>query len=202
MPKVYGSYKTGADIYKDTKTKKFYIIEWSPTTQKTYKKFVAFKPDLELKSKTIKSSSRTNKKTRKHHKNIRRKQSGGQSSVPGQMPSSECKTQILNTKSYKSILDAQLNLADPQQVFKNIQTIRQKYSENFAGKRLVDVIYNHPPTGSGQVLGQFNMCWNHGVNNPESITGGAVGIHVYVVDEDGLWKLVGVFKRDKSYNPR
>ncbi len=198
MPKVYGSYKTGADIYKDPKTKRFYIIEWNPATQKTYKKFVAFKPDLELKSKTIKYSSRTNKKTRKPNKVTRRKQSGGQPGIPGQMPTSECQTQILNTQSYKSILDAQLNLADTQQVFKDIQTIRQKYSENFAGKRLVDVIYNHPQSGDGQALGQYNMCWNHGIGNPMSITGGAVGIHVYVVDVGGLWKLVGVFIRNKS----
>lgn len=190
MPKVYGSYKTGADIYKDRTTGRFYIIEWNPTTQKTYKKFVTFKPDLEVKKKTIKSSSRTNKKTRK--------QSGGQPSVPGQMASNECETQVLKTASYKSILDAQLNLADPQQVFPDIQNICDRYSQNFAGKRLVDVIYNHPAPGSGAVLGQFNMCWNHGVGNPGSITGGLPGIHVYVVDDDGLWKLVGVFIRNKS----
>ena len=196
MPKVYGSYKTGADIYKDPAAKRFYIIEWNPATQKTYKKFVSFKPDLELKSKTIKSSSRGNHKTRKHHKNIRRKQSGGQQGVPGQMPSNECETQVLKTASYKNIL-AQLNLDDPQQVFNDIQNIRDTY-KNFAGKKLVDVIYNHPQSGDGQALGQYNMCWNHGIGNPMSITGGAVGIHVYVVDAGGLWKLVGVFIRNKS----
>ncbi len=190
MPKVYGSYKTGADIYKDPKTNRFYIIEWNPTTQKTYKKFVAFKPDLELKSKTIKSSSRTNKKTRK--------QQGGQPGVPGQMPSNECETQVLKTASYKNIL-AQLNLADPQQVFKDIQTIRDIYSKQFVGNKLVDVIYNHPPQGSGQVLGQFYMCWNHGIGNTVSITGGLPGIHVYVMEnKSGEWQLIGVFIRNKS----
>jgi len=208
MPKVYGSYKTGADIYKDRTTGRFYIIEWNPATQKTYKKFVAFKPDLEIKSKTIKSLVGKKQKTRKFHKNVPKNQSGGKLAVLGQIPSSECLTQVLNTESYKSIL-AQLNLADPQKVFKNIQTIRDRYTQKFAGKRLVDVIYNHPQPGKNQklgkpsVLGQFNMCWNHGIGNPESITGGLPGIHLYVAADNNSfdmpnWNLVGVFIKNQK----
>jgi hypothetical protein len=197
MPKVYGSYKTGADIYKDRATGRYYIIEWSHSTQKTYKKFVSFKPLSTHESKTIKSSrpGKTRTQTQKKHS---KKHIGGESGVLGEMSPSECKTQVLNTESYKTIL-AQLNLADPTKVFKDIQTIRERYTQNFGGKRLVDVIYKHPAPGKNQLLGQhsalgqYNRCWNHGISNPQSITGGAVGIHVYVADNDGMWQLVGVF---------
>lgn len=36
MKKVYGSYKNGEDIYKDTNG--YYIILWNVKTQKEYKK--------------------------------------------------------------------------------------------------------------------------------------------------------------------
>ena len=77
----------------------------------------------------------------------------------------------------------------------------------FAEKRLVDVIYDLPSQGI-QELGQLNtytnpkMCWDHGIDNPENITGGAVGIHVYVANmsvnhaENPKWQLVGIFKRE------
>lgn len=193
MPKVYGSYKTGADIYKDPKTKRFYIIEWNPATRKIYKKFVAFKPTPI--AKTIKLSAQTTSKTMKFDNVIRRKQKGGQPGVPGSMPLNECQPQVLNTQSYQSILD-ELGKSGPQFVVMDIPIIRKKYSENFARQRLVDVIYEHPESGSGLVLGQYNKCWNHGIGNPGSITGGLPGIHVYVAEKpQGGWQLVGIFKK-------
>jgi hypothetical protein len=191
MPKVYGSYKTGADIYKDRATGRYYIIEWSHTTQKTYKKFVSFK--ISDNSKTIKTSRPGKTRKLRKDKIIGKQQLGGESGVPGQMESSECKTQVLNTESYKTIL-AQLNLADPQTVFKDIQNIRERYTQKFMGKRLVDVIYDSLSPG---IKTNPKMCWDHGIDNPKSITGGLSGIHVYVADTGSVgmskWKLVGVF---------
>lgn len=101
MPKVYGSYKTGADIYKDPKSKKFYILEWNPQTSETYKKFGSFKPSAN-NNKTIKSSRPGKTRTRKQRKN-RNKQLGGRSDVLGEMQQGDCRAQVLNTPSYKGI---------------------------------------------------------------------------------------------------
>ena len=194
MPEVYGSYKTGADIYKDPKSKKFYILEWNPQTRETYKKFISFKP-----TNTIKKSRPKKTKTQK-------KQKGGQPPIPGTMIMDMCSAEVLTTESYKSIL-AQLNLANPAQVSTDIKTIQTQYTKDFAGKRLVDVIYDLPHPGIKPVLGQLidqkpNICWDHGINNPASITGALPGIHIYVVDMSignaygPKWQLVGVFIRN------
>ena len=195
MPEVYGSYKTGADIYKDPKSKKFYILEWNPQTRETYKKFISFKP-----TNTIKKSRPKKTKTQK-------KQKGGQPPIPGTMIMDMCSAEVLTTESYKSIL-AQLQLPDAvnKYLVADIQKIRDDYKAKFASKRLVDVIYDLPQTGIKHVLGQLagqmpKMCWDHGIGNPESITGGAPGIHVYIGDismghvDDPKWQLVGVFIR-------
>ena len=194
MPEVYGSYKTGADIYKDPKSKKFYILEWNPQTRETYKKFISFKP-----TNTIKKSRPKKTKTQK-------KQKGGQPPIPGTMTMDMCSAEVLTTESYKSIL-AQLNLANPAQVSTDIKTIQTQYTKDFAGKRLVDVIYDLPQPGIKPVLGQLTdqkpkMCWDHGINNPTSITGALPGIHVYIPNillgqaNGPKWQLVGVFIRN------
>lgn len=191
MPKIYGSYKTGADIYKDPKSKKFYILEWNPQTRETYKKFISFKP-----TNTIKKSRAMLKQIK-----TQKKQKGGQpTQVPGQMTMDMCSVEILNTDSYKSILaQFQLPVAINKYLVADIQKIRDEYVAKFAGKRLVDVIYDLPQSGIKPVLGQLTnqkpkMCWDHGIDNPISITGGSPGIHVYIVEFlDVGWQLVGIF---------
>jgi len=188
MPKIYGSYKTGVNIYKDPKSKKFYILEWNPQARETYKKFINFKPII-----TIKKSSTKKTKTQK-------KQKGGQPQVPGQMTMDMCSADVLNTESYKSIL-AQLQIPDGinKYLASDIQKIQDEYKTKFAGKRLVDVIYDLPQPEIKPVLGQLinqkpKMCWDHGTDNPESITGGAPGIHLYIAKFlDAGWQLVGIF---------
>ena len=202
MPKIYGSYKTGADIYKDPKSKKFYILEWNPQTRETYKKFISFKP---TESGLVAICRATIKKTRPKKNKTQKKQKGGQSQVPGEMSMDICSDKVLNTESYKSIL-AHINLSKPEQVATDIQIIKSRYENDFADKRLVDVIYDLPGLGIKPVLGQLTgqmpkMCWDHGIGNPESITGAAPGIHVYIADismgqtDDPQWQLVGVFNR-------
>lgn len=207
MPKVYGSYKTGADIFKDPKSQKFYIMEWNPQTRETYKKFISFKPiaansGLTNKKRPTIKMSRTKKRLA-----TKKKQKGGQSQVPGEMPLSECEAQVLTTDSYKSIL-AQLPMPESinKYLVSNIQKIRDEYNKKFADKKLVDIIYKLPSpeinVGLGQLIDQKpNMCWNHGVGNQMSITGALPGIHVYIADisvtgaNGTQWQLVGVFKR-------
>lgn len=208
MPKVYGSYKNGADIYKDPKSKKFYILEWNPQIHESYKKFISFKP-------TAPDSGLTNQKrptikmSRKHKRLTTKKtQKGGQPQVPGKLQLGECEAQVLTTDSYKSILE-QLRLSDAINKYlgSDIQKIRDEYNDKFADKRLVDVIYNLPGQGIKPVLGQLinqkpNMCWDHGFGNHTSITGGVPGIHVYIANMSmgkaygPKWQLVGVFIRN------
>jgi hypothetical protein len=43
MPVIYGTYKDGSDIYKNTKG--YYTIQWNFKTKKEYKKYLkSFKP--------------------------------------------------------------------------------------------------------------------------------------------------------------
>ena len=77
----YGTWKTGASIYKDSKG--YYIVEWSPKEEKEYKKYLkGWKPDTDdetsnlcrvkkrwtlCKKKKNKSKSKTKRnKTRRH----------------------------------------------------------------------------------------------------------------------------------------
>jgi hypothetical protein len=204
MPKVYGSYKTGADIYKDPKSKKFYILEWNPQTRETYKKFISFKPTetrSELASLSQATLKNTKMKTKKRLPTLK-KQKGGLSSVHGEMTMDICSTEVLNNKSYKDIL-AQLQLPNVinKYLVYDIKKIRDNYKTKFAGKRLIDVIYELPQPGIKPMLGHLTgqmpkMCWDHGIGNHESITGGAPGIHVYIANVRATdWQLVGVFKR-------
>ena len=46
MKIVYGTYKDGGDIYKDTKG--YYVIQWSVTKKKEYRKYIkGYKPKKE-----------------------------------------------------------------------------------------------------------------------------------------------------------
>jgi hypothetical protein len=88
MPKVYGSYKTGADIYRDNKSGKYYIFEWNPQTREPYKKFISFaRADTNTNIGSWKSSRTTIKKSKtKKTQTQKHKQKGGTSiSVPGEM---------------------------------------------------------------------------------------------------------------------
>ena len=65
---VYDSWKDGSDIYKDKKG--YYIIQWNPKIEKTYKKYLpkSWKPNAsntKSKSKSKKSKKKTNKTKRK-----------------------------------------------------------------------------------------------------------------------------------------
>jgi len=65
---VYGSWKDGSDIYKEKKG--YYIIQWNPKTEMSYKKYLAksWKPKVNKKKKIIKKKIKT--KTQKSFWNI------------------------------------------------------------------------------------------------------------------------------------
>jgi hypothetical protein len=70
MPKSYGTYKTGAEIYKDTTG--LYIVEWDPKKDKEYKKRLKTLKNYITKSKDVpklrKELARIRRQTRKNRK--------------------------------------------------------------------------------------------------------------------------------------
>jgi len=59
---VYGSWKDGSDIYKEKKG--YYIIQWNPKTEMSYKKYLAksWKPKVNKTKKNIKTKKLKTKK--------------------------------------------------------------------------------------------------------------------------------------------
>lgn len=83
---------------------------------------------------------------------------------------------------------------------KKVNALQQKYSAEQNDKQLYDLIY------VGQKLTQYDsakqsipsLIWDHGINNPNSITAGKLGTHIYIYKDSnsGLFKLLGVIIRN------
>lgn len=93
-------------------------------------------------------------------------------------------------------------LANPRAT--NIDSLRQAYSTNHYGKQLYDLIYlagaqNNilPPAIKNKVLTQPGLIWDHGINQPKTITAGLPGLHIYVLLDVVAKKydLLGIFLR-------
>lgn len=83
---------------------------------------------------------------------------------------------------------------------KKVNALQQKYSIGINDNQLYDLIY------VGQKLTQYDsakqsnpsLIWDHGVNDPKSITAGKPGTHIYIYKEpsSGVLKLLGIIIRN------
>lgn len=83
---------------------------------------------------------------------------------------------------------------------KKIKELQQKYSAGLSSYQLYDLIY------VGQKLTQYDsakqsipsLIWDHGINNPNSITAEKLGTHIYVYKDSSseLFKLLGIVIRN------
>ena len=67
---VYDSWKDGSDIYKEKKG--YYIIQWNPKTEMSYKKYLAqsWKPKVNKTKKNNKKNIKKKKLKTKTHKSF------------------------------------------------------------------------------------------------------------------------------------
>lgn len=107
----------------------------------------------------------------------------------------------LNTNPGNIISEINTALQNYQQQNKSadlaVKELQQKYS---SGTQLYDLIYENQKLKIYDSQKRPSLIWNHGVNDPKSITAGKPGTHIYVYKDSnsGLFKLLGVIiRKDK-----
>ena len=78
-----------------------------------------------------------------------------------------------------------------------VKELQQKYS---SGTQLYDLIYENQKLKVYDSQKRPSLIWNHGVNDPKSITAGKPGTHIYIYKDSssGIFKLLGVIiRKDK-----
>lgn len=75
-----------------------------------------------------------------------------------------------------------------------VKELQQKYS---SGTQLYDLIYANQKLKVYDLQKRPSLIWNHGVNDPKSITAGKPGTHIYIYKDisTGVFKLLGVIIR-------
>jgi hypothetical protein len=81
-----------------------------------------------------------------------------------------------------------------------VKALQQKYSTGLSSYQLYDLIYADQSLEVYNSQKRPSLIWNHGINNPKSITAGKLGTHIYIYKDSksGLYKLLGVIiRKDK-----
>lgn len=75
-----------------------------------------------------------------------------------------------------------------------VTDLQHKYS---SGTQLYDLIYENQKFKVYDSQKRPSLIWDHGVNNPTSITAGLPGTHIYIYKEPntGMFKLLGIIIR-------
>lgn len=78
-----------------------------------------------------------------------------------------------------------------------VKAMQQKYSTGLSGNKLYDLIYANQKFTQYDSAKSPSLIWNHGVNNPKSITAGKLGTHIYMYKDSNTnqFKLLGVIIR-------
>ena len=131
------------------------------------------------KNKIIRKSNKSNTKSIKSI-TLKKQQKGG-----GEVESPE---EFFTSLSINIQQTIQREFKNPIHLTNNLETIRSNQLVNTS--RLYDFIYqrqSHTPT--------LLKIWDHGINNPESITAGLPGIHIYTIISNNEAKIIGTFIR-------
>lgn len=137
------------------------------------------------------------KKGRKSKKlNRTQKQHAG----AGQITDTNLITNILAKVNSDTVLIGNITTALQQKEKPSIATLQQAYTSVANGSRLFDLIYDSQALTTYDTAKQPSLIWDHGINNPKSITAGKLGTHIYIYKDNtsSLFKLLGViYKKDK-----
>lgn len=152
--------------------------------------------------KKIKTNKRQVNRSNKRCKTRKINHKGGNHQLTDQNIINQIITAVNGTpKLITEINNALQNYSSQQSsTNKKVKALQQKYSSEISGTQLYDLIY------VGQKLTQYDsvkqsnpsLIWDHGVNDPKSITAGKLGTHIYVYKDanSGMLKLLGVVIRN------
>jgi hypothetical protein len=94
-------------------------------------------------------------------------------------------------------------LDKPKTTPDELNNIQQTYSKQ-SNKQLYDLIYfaGEPFPIKDNFLRTPEIIWNHSTNQPESITAGKPGIHIYIMLDVSIkqYSLLDIFLRSSSSN--
>ena len=152
------------------------------------------------KQKTCKRQVSKQKKSRQTRKvNRKISHNGGNQQLTDQNIFSQIITSVNGTPELITAINNVLQNYSSQTTSTDsaVKALQQKYSTSISGTQLYDLVY------TGQKLTQYDstknpsLIWNHGINNPKSITAGKLGTHIYVYKDSNTsqFKLLGVIIR-------
>ena len=153
--------------------------------------------------KKIKTCKRqvSKQKKRKQTRKVNRKIShnGGNQQLTDQNIFSQIITSVNGTPELITAINNALQNYTQQKPSTDsaVKALQQKYSTGISGNKLYDLIYANQKLTQYDSTKSPSLIWNHGVNNPKSITAGKLGTHIYVYKDanTSLFKLLGVIIR-------
>lgn len=102
----------------------------------------------------------------------------------------------LNIETWNSLSNDEKNSlieeANPYNTLKlktSIEEVQNLYKDKYINKHLYDFIFSKDEL-------KIIKIWDHSVNEPNSITGGLKGIHLYTIYENGKYLVIAKFIRN------
>lgn len=131
------------------------------------------------------------KKARRLHK--RKLQTGGVGQISNPTLIKNILAKLNASPQLIASINTELNLLDKTKI--TVDTLKNKYN----GSRLFDLIYANKTLTKYEPSIIPTLIWEHGFNNPDSITAGMVGTHIYIYNDDATktFKLLGVIFSNK-----
>lgn len=112
----------------------------------------------------------------------------------GQITDTNLIAKILAKVNSDTVLIGNITTALQQKEKPSVAALQRAYTSVANSTRLFDLIYAGQALTKYDTATQPSLIWDHGINNPESITAGKPGTHIYIYEDNttGLFKLLGV----------
>lgn len=91
----------------------------------------------------------------------------------------------------KNSLINEANPTNNDKLKNSIEDVKNLYKDKYGTKQLYDFIFSKNDL-------KIIKIWDHKVNDPNSITGGLEGIHLYTIYENGKYQVIAKFIRNSS----
>jgi hypothetical protein len=130
--------------------------------------------------KEIKKSRTKSKVNKKSKKQIIKMQGAGEMNIN--------RWDLLSNDEKNSLIE-EANPYNNRNLKRTIEEVKNLYSSKYNDRHLYDFIFSKDSL-------KIIKIWDHNVNEPNSITGGLTGIHLYTIYENGKYQVIGKFIRN------
>ena len=134
---------------------------------------------IEKRNRLLKKQTKKSRTNRKTKKKINKMQGSGEISIKI--------WDSLSNDEKNSLID-EANPYNNRNLKSSIDEIKNLYKDKYNAKHLYDFIFSQDNL-------KIIKIWDHSVNEPNSITGGLPGIHLYTIYENGKYQVIGKFIR-------